>query len=143
MQALTFLTWISVTAVGAWLKPNPHGHGTHQQLGMPPCPSVMLFDRPCPGCGLTTSFSATIHGDLPLAFAAHPLGPIAYLAFTGIAWIAIALFFRGQRFDTDSPVFQRLFVGFVVVVFVFGIVRWITMPGYGVAHERVLQSTLR
>ena len=39
------------------LNPDPRGYGTHQQLGLPPCTFRLLFSRPCPGCGMTTSFS--------------------------------------------------------------------------------------
>lgn len=60
--------------VGFSLKPDPRGHGTHQQLGLPPCTIYFLTGRPCPSCGLTTSVSATLHGDLALAWRANPFG---------------------------------------------------------------------
>jgi len=33
------------------------GHGTHQQLGLPPCTFYVIFQRPCPACGMTTSWA--------------------------------------------------------------------------------------
>src|SRR5438270_12571671 len=83
-QLMFFGVWLAITGFGAYLHPDPSGHGTHTQLGLPPCPSVLLFNRPCPGCGLTTSFTAFIHGDLASAFHAHPLGPLLYVGIT--AW---------------------------------------------------------
>src|SRR5690348_8767324 len=84
--------WATITVIGACLSPDPSGHGTHQQLGLPPCPSVLLFNRPCPGCGLTTSWTATIHGHFAEAFAAHPLGPILYGLLTLFAIINLMAF---------------------------------------------------
>src|SRR5437762_98516 len=89
--------WVFVTVVGLLLRPDPQGHGTHQRLGMPPCPSVLLFDRPCPGCGLTTSWTALLHGDFGLAFRAHALGPVLYGVFTLFALGTFWLAFRKRR----------------------------------------------
>jgi len=99
---LWFLLWTGVTVVGTRLSASPHLHGTHQQLGLPPCPSVLLSHRPCPGCGLTTSFTATLHADWPIAFAAHPFGPVLYALFTASAFACLVGFVRQQRFNTDS-----------------------------------------
>ena len=39
------------------------------------CPVRRASGRPCPGCGGTRSLVRLVHGDLPGAAAAHPLGP--------------------------------------------------------------------
>lgn len=39
------------------------------------CGFRLLTGWPCPGCGLTRSFTFTAHGQLREAFAIHPLGP--------------------------------------------------------------------
>src|ERR1700733_6946613 len=93
--------WVACTAIGLYLKPDAHGHGTHQQLGLPPCPSVLLFDRPCPGCGLTTSWTRFLHGDIVGAFSAHPLGVPMFLGFTFVALGALYGNFKGQRLLID------------------------------------------
>ena len=67
-QLSFFFVWLAITLIAIVLRPDPSGHGTHTQLGLPPCPSVLLFNRPCPGCGLTTSFTAVLHGDFVAAF---------------------------------------------------------------------------
>jgi hypothetical protein len=36
---------------------NPRTMATHTQLGMPPCNFVVLTGKPCPSCGMTTSFA--------------------------------------------------------------------------------------
>jgi hypothetical protein len=54
-------------------------------------PVICAFRRatglPCPGCGLTRSWSLTAHGDLAGAFTRHPFGPPSLLA----AWVAVML----------------------------------------------------
>lgn len=127
---LWFLGWVFVTAVAIYLKPSPHLHGTHQQLGLPPCPSVLLFNRPCPGCGLTTSFVATVHGNLPLAFEAHPFGPFAYLLFTASAFACLYGFLKGKRFNTDSNAFNWSMAGLVGAFILFGAIRMATVRVY-------------
>lgn len=101
-QMVWFGCWAAVTGVAAFLRPNIHHHGTHTQLGLPPCPSVLLFHRPCPGCGLTTSWTAFVHGDLAASFAAHPLGPVLYLAFATSALLGAYGWSTGKRMRTES-----------------------------------------
>lgn len=101
-QLIWFGTWAVVTGLGLGMRPSSAGHGTHTQLGLPPCPSVVIFDRPCPGCGLTTSWTAFLHGDFALAFSAHPLGPPLYLAFAVSALLGFAGYFKGLRLRTEG-----------------------------------------
>jgi hypothetical protein len=62
------------------LTPAASGVGTHTQLGLPPCGFLSLFQRPCPACGLTTSFAHLAHGSLHASLIAHPLGPPLFAA---------------------------------------------------------------
>lgn len=134
-QLLYFSVWLAVTVVGACLHASRTGHGTHEQLGLPPCPSVLLFSRPCPGCGLTTSWTALIHGDLALAFHAHPLGPLLYLFFTVTSLLALRGWITGKRMVVDSPRFNQAVIAAAVLFFAFGIVRMTVSPGYRTAQD--------
>ncbi len=58
------------------LNPDPRGYGTHQQLGLPPCTFRLLFGRPCPGCGMTTSFSHFVRGQFVEAARANLAGTL-------------------------------------------------------------------
>ena len=140
--SLTLSTvWVFVTVVGLLLPPDAHGHGTHQRLGLPPCPSVLLFDRPCPGCGLTTSWTALLHGDLPLAFHAHALGPFLYLAYSAFALGTFLLAYRRRRWrearwtNTAMAALLAMFVGY-------GVVRMATTPHYATVRERLTAGRL-
>ncbi|WP_158261366.1 MULTISPECIES: DUF2752 domain-containing protein [Pirellulaceae] len=51
-------------ATAAWLTPSVRGMGTHQQLGLPPCTLVQLTGTRCPSCGMTTSWSHLMKGNV-------------------------------------------------------------------------------
>lgn len=134
-QIVYFGSWVVVTFVAALLHANPDGHGTHTQLGLPPCPSALLFDRPCPGCGLTTSWTALVHGDLAAAFHAHPFGPILYLAFTVTAFLALRGWIEGRRLLLDTPALNRATIAFAIMFFCFGLARMAVVPHYRSLHD--------
>lgn len=125
--AIWFGAWLAITIVGFLLTPHPDGHGTHRQLGFPPCPSVLFFQRPCPGCGLTTSWTAMLHGDLASAFGAHPFGPILYLGFT-VSAVFCFWAWIGRRSLAYPPLLNRLLLGFIVIFLGFSTWRFINPP---------------
>lgn len=125
-----FGLWLFVTVVGICLAPSPKGHGTHTQLGLPPCPSVMVFGRPCPGCGLTTSFTATIHGHFLQAFQAHAFGPVMYILFTITALCCFYGYVTMKRFNTDSKQFSWALGALIAVFLTYGGIRFIADSDY-------------
>lgn len=128
-QLIWFLVWAVATGIGVFLlKPSPFGHGTHTQLGLPPCPSVVLFDRPCPGCGLTTSWTAFMHGDVLRSFVIHPIGPLLYLGFTFSAFLAGYGFLRMLRIRTEQRLINQVLTVVLVGFLAFGVVRFTFFP---------------
>lgn len=61
------------------------GHVPALMPGVPLCPSVLLFHRLCPGCGLTHSFAALGRGDVAAASALNPLGPVLFAIVVAVA----------------------------------------------------------
>ena len=141
-QALWALGWLGVVAVGLWLHPEAQGHGTHEQLGLPPCPSVLLFNRPCPACGLTTSWTALMHGDLSASLAAHPLGPLLFASYTAWAWLAAWGAIKGLRLDTNANWFSRPVVAIGAIFLGFGIFRAWTSPPFQSPVESVIARVI-
>lgn len=137
-QLVWFFMWAGCTGVGAFLNASKHGHGTHQQLGLPPCPSVLMFDRPCPGCGLTTSWTAMIHGDFVTAFKVHPLGPIMYLGFTFIALGTLYGNITRKRMLIDTDWASKIFIWFVSLFFVFGFARMAFVTNFAATPKEIL-----
>lgn len=47
------------------------------------CLSRLLFDVPCPGCGLGHAVAYLFRGEVAASFHAHPLGPFAVVVLVG------------------------------------------------------------
>jgi hypothetical protein len=78
-----------VLSVAAWLTPDPSGHGTHRQLGLPPCSSITLLGLRCPACGMTTSWALMIEGRVAEAIEANVGGSLLFVvAFVSLPWLA-------------------------------------------------------
>lgn len=123
-QLMWFIVWC-MASVGALIAtPNPHGHGTHTSLGLPACASVQMFDRPCPGCGLTTAFAWMVRGDVGKAYKSHALGPFMYLLLTGTGWLGLYGWIRSRRWVTGD-VGNWFMIAFAAVFIVYGVVRFV------------------
>jgi len=83
-------------SVAVMLEPNRRGFGTHEQLGLPPCTFVVLFEERCPSCGMTTSWSHLVRGNVTAAVAANPGGAmLCVLAMVSTPWL-LASAVRGR-----------------------------------------------
>lgn len=84
----------AVFLLAAWLCPydsegQPLSHGTHRQLGLPPCHFQSLLGLPCPSCGMTTSVSLCMHGDFRAACRVNWAGGVVTaLGIATVAWLA-------------------------------------------------------
>ena len=91
--AMTALVCGAILLTAGLLTPDPTGHGTHEQLGLPSCSFMARTGYPCPTCGMTTSVAAAVRGRLAGAFKANAFGPplTAALAVLTAAGLAQAL----------------------------------------------------
>lgn len=137
-QVSLFALWVGITIVGLLLPPDPAGHGTHQKLGLPPCPSVLLFDRPCPGCGLTTSWTALLHGNWSLAFHAHALGPPAYLIFSAYSLLSGYAWLKMRRVRSEGRLISGSLIACASIFLVYGLVRMATTQHFQTPSEHLL-----
>lgn len=82
---------LALLAVAAFLKPDPRGLGTHQQFGLPPCTFRFFVGRPCPSCGMTTSWAHLVRGQLIGALRASVGGTLlGTLAVVGVPWLVVS-----------------------------------------------------
>lgn len=95
--AVLFALPTAVMITAACLTPDPHGHGTHTQLGLPPCGFLVFSGYPCPGCGLTTAFSHMIRLEVFGAWSANPFGIALFLATAAFIPFAALGFVRGWQ----------------------------------------------
>jgi hypothetical protein len=116
-----------VFVVAAILSPfdtdgRPLSHGTHRQLGLPPCAMKALSGFPCPSCGMTTSISLVMHGDLAAASEANWAGLIvAGLGLVATVWLAaVAAGVPAGSFTVDETI------------------KWLTVAGTATAMLRWL-----
>lgn len=115
----------SVVAAGAaaplaiaWrLEPSAEGVGTHQQLGLPACGWMAGMNLPCPSCGMTTSFSRAVRGDLLGAVQAQPMGALLAVAAAVAVIVAIFTAATGSRsYELLGSLFGRRGVWTVVAL---------------------------
>jgi hypothetical protein len=110
---------VVVFGIAVWLKPDPRGFGTHQQLGLQPCVFQSMTGVNCPHCGLTTSFSWIVRGQFLRSIRANPAGLIlASASFVVLLWSI-----RGSFVITHEPG-RDLLVGFGIWVLL-SIVIWL------------------
>lgn len=91
-----------VLVIASGLQPNPLGHGTHTQLGLPACGFLLVTGYPCPGCGLTTTFAHMMNAELLGALSANPFGVMLFLSVVLFMLLAAWGLVRG------APVFETL-----------------------------------
>ncbi|MEQ8456395.1 MAG: DUF2752 domain-containing protein [Sandaracinaceae bacterium] len=87
--AVLFAGPLAVLITAATLTPSIAGHGTHTQLGLPPCGFLVYTGYPCPGCGLTTSFSHMIRLEVFGAFHANPFGILLFLCTAAMVPVSL------------------------------------------------------
>jgi hypothetical protein len=61
------------------------------------CPFKIFTGLPCPGCGLTRSAVAFLHGDPSASLFYHPLGPPIVIAAVLIGIVDAWVWWRAQR----------------------------------------------
>jgi len=127
-HALLLLGVLVMVGVGLYLTPDPAGHGTHQQLGLPPCTIYYLTGRPCPSCGLTTSVSAILHGQFGLAWRANPMGFLIVAAATAIAFNSLFALLWGRSVRIENTRFTLLLLGLLAIWLLHGAVRFALHP---------------
>ena len=78
------ISWAWLAALVAfpiilWILP-----ADHFDEGQSMCPSVLLFDTECPGCGSTRAVQHFHHLDLAGSMYFHSAGPLIYVALAGL-----------------------------------------------------------
>ena len=119
--------WVAVFCVAMWLDPyDENGKArlmeTHRQLNLPPCTFKVLTGMPCPSCGMTTSFSLLVRGDVWNSLKANFAGTaLAVIGLLFIPWASASAYLGKFAFVRELDVWIfRIAMGFLVVMFV----RW-------------------
>ncbi|MCS7300882.1 MAG: DUF2752 domain-containing protein [Fimbriimonadales bacterium] len=123
-HALLLIGVAVMFGLGLYLTPDARGHGTHQQLGLPPCTVYYLTGRPCPSCGLTTSVSAILHGQFALAWRANPTGFLIVGAAVAVALHSLIALIRGYALRIEPRRFNLVLIGLLTLWLLHGLIRF-------------------
>ncbi|MBL4591009.1 MAG: DUF2752 domain-containing protein [Phycisphaerales bacterium] len=83
--------------IASWMSPSDHGHGTHTQLGLAPCAWAVWFDKPCPSCGMTTSFAHAGEGHWVQSAKAQPFAVLLVIGSSAVFWGALVQAVSGAK----------------------------------------------
>jgi hypothetical protein len=95
---------IAVFSVAIWLNPYdedgaPLRMATHRQMGLPPCTFLSTTGMPCPSCGMTTSFSLLMRGDVVNSLRANAVGTLlAVFCLMLIPWCLVSAVWKRPVF---------------------------------------------
>ncbi|AWM38267.1 hypothetical protein GobsT_36140 [Gemmata obscuriglobus] len=121
----------AVFAAAASINPyGPNGAAqtmsTHTQLGLPPCNFAELAGKPCPSCGMTTSFALLVRGDVLNSLRANWVGTIICVVWAATLVWTLASGIRGrlvlipQRPGAGETIFTAI-TGVIVILM---LARW-------------------
>ncbi|MBE3100566.1 MAG: DUF2752 domain-containing protein [Planctomycetes bacterium] len=109
-------------AAGLLLTASPTGTGTHTVLGLPPCGMLVVTGRPCPTCGVTTSFVLAAHGRFYEAMVNQPFGLVVFFLATGGLICSVATLATGRSWLPLLTVNRVLALGLILTAL--GLVSW-------------------
>lgn len=116
-----------VFAIAIWLNPyTADGQArtmeTHRQLRLPPCTFKQFTGLPCPSCGMTTSFSLLMHGDLVNSLRANAVGTLlASFCLLLIPWSVGSAIQNRPLFIVSM---ERALMWVVIVFLTLALTRW-------------------
>jgi hypothetical protein len=111
-----------VIGLAVWLRPDPRGVGTHQQLGLPPCSFHFFLRVPCPSCGMTTSFAALVRGQVSASLKANAVGTLLAIGCLAMAPYLLVCAVWGKRLWVRD--YEVLLARIIVLVMVLVFAGW-------------------
>jgi hypothetical protein len=102
---------------------------THRQMGLPACTfKTMTGGVPCPSCGMTTSFSLLMHGDILNSLRANCVGTLlASLGLLFIPWALVSIWLGRPLFMVSlETALMRVVLGFLALM----LIRWVIVLGW-------------
>ncbi len=96
--------------------------GSHTRMGLPPCEFYVTFGKPCPACGLTTSFALLLHGDVMNSVRANAVGTLLALFWMALIPWSLLITLRGRYLWVNSIERASLWAGGAFMLLL--LVRW-------------------
>lgn len=120
-----FISFPFILFLAHLVNPDPSGLGTHKGLGLPPCGFYTMFHKPCPSCGMTTSFALMMHGKFLDAIKAQPAGVFLFLTVF-LVWFTIPYHFFKKKKLVDLlelPYLLPILIANLIVILAVWIIR--------------------
>jgi len=113
---------LAVLFLATRLPPNLAGMGTHRQLGLNACTFLGNTGLPCPSCGMTTSFSWFVRGNLAASFYTQPAGLFFAILTTMVFWASLYIALTGKP---AHQILKRIpTLGYLLTIFGVGLLGW-------------------
>ncbi len=113
---------LGILITATYLTPNPAGHGSHTGLGLAKCRMMDVANLPCPSCGMTTSFSWFVRGNLLASFYVQPMGMLLALTAAVVFWGGVYIAISGKPLHRLlRPIPSRYYV---IVPFTLAVLGW-------------------
>jgi hypothetical protein len=118
---------VTVFAIAVRLDPynedgTPRRMGTHTELGLPPCTFYQVTGYPCPSCGMTTSFSFLVRGDVLNSLQANAVGTLLALFCLALVPWGVGCAFGGRLYLVRAV--ERTITLGVLIFLVLMLLRW-------------------
>jgi hypothetical protein len=91
--AMACLTPLIIAVI---LTPSPDGYGSHTKLGLAPCEFMARTGLPCPSCGMTTSWTWFVRGNLAASLYVQPMGTVVAILAASCFWTALYTAITGR-----------------------------------------------
>lgn len=118
---LAAISLVGLVIARAWPVPSV-------ESGDPTCLMRILFNLPCPGCGMTRAWVHTAHGNLGTAFEYNLFGPIGMAAAAGLVLFTVySLVRRRPPERLLSMLNPRWLLALIVVWLVYSVIRMISL----------------
>ncbi len=96
---------------------------THRQLGLPECTFKEKTGMPCPSCGMTSSFSLVVRGDVLNSIRANWVGTLMAIVCLGlIPWCLVSVYLGRSLFVRSIE--MPLSMGIIVLLSLL-LIRWV------------------
>lgn len=119
--------WIAMQLYPYDEQGNPRKMETHTQLGLPPCSFRVMTGKPCPTCGMSTSFSHFVRWDFRNSWRANAVGLlIALCCVLVLVWSVISLI-RGRLIWVRA--WGRVLGWTAVIILGLTIIQWVLVVG--------------
>jgi hypothetical protein len=100
---------------------------SHTQLGLPRCNFVELTGKPCPSCGMTTSFALLVRGDVISSLRANWVGSTICLMWAVTLVWAVASSLWGKALLIPPRRGEMIFTIILGVVLILMMARWVVI----------------